>query len=368
MEAFIDGVAGLGIPRNPDYNGASQAGVGYMQRLIENGWRVSSARAFLRPASKRGNLDVRVGAHASRILLDGKRAVGVAYVEAGNPSAHHVVRARREVIVSSGPLNSPKLLHLSGIGPAGVLRNIGIDVLHELPGVGENLHDHYGARGVARIRNSKTANDLSRWPISAWKILKWLTGRPSIVGLSASIAYVFWKSDEVLDRPDLQFVLTPISFKAGQFGVLDDFPGMSLGVWPHRPQSRGYVRARSTNPLDPPVIQPNYLSSSARPAHAGGGPENGAQVPRHAPAQPLRGARGSARPAGRHRRRVPRLRPPQRLDHLPLRRQQPHGPRPRSHGRGGPRPQGARPARPCAWSTSPSSRACPRPTPTPPPS
>ena len=178
------------------------------------------------------------------------------------PSAHHVVRARREVIVSSGPLNSPKLLHLSGIGPAGVLRDLGIDVRHELSGVGENLHDHYGARGVARIRNSKTANDLSRWPYLGLEILKWLTGRPSIVGLSASIAYVFWKSDEVLDRPDLQFVLTPISFKAGQFGVLDDFPGMSLGVWPHRPQSRGYVRARSTDPLDPPVIQPNYLSSS----------------------------------------------------------------------------------------------------------
>ena len=262
VEAFIDGVAALGIPRNPDYNGAAQAGVGYMQRLIENGWRVSSARAFLRPATRRGNLDVRVGAHASRILLEGKRAVGVAYLPVGNASAQHTVRARREVIVCAGPLNSPKLMHLSGIGPAGVLGDLGIEVLHELPGVGENLHDHYGARGVARVRNSKTANDLSRWPYLGWEILKWLTGRPSIVGLSASIAYVFWKSDEVLDRPDLQFVLTPISFKTGQFGVLEDFPGMSLGVWPHRPQSRGYVRARSSNPFDPPVIQPNYLSSS----------------------------------------------------------------------------------------------------------
>lgn len=262
VEAFIDGVAALGVPRNPDYNGASQAGVGYMQRLIENGKRVSASHAFLRPATGRPGLDVRCGAHASRILFDGRRAVGVSYVETGNASVHHVVRARREVIVSSGALNSPKLLHLSGIGPADVLRDIGVDVLHDLPGVGENLHDHYGARGVARIKNGKTANDLSRWPYLGWEILKWLTGRPSIVGLSASIAYVFWKSDDALDRPDLQFVLTPISFKAGQFGVLDDFPGMSLGVWPHRPQSRGYVRARSTNPLEPPIIQPNYLASA----------------------------------------------------------------------------------------------------------
>lgn len=262
VEAFIEGVAALGIPRNPDYNGTSQAGVGYMQRLIEHGKRVSASHAFLKPAANRPGLDIRCGAHASRVVLEGKRAAGVDYVHATEPSVRRSVRARREVILSSGALNSPKLLHLSGIGPASVLRSLGSEVLHELPGVGENLHDHYGARGVARIKNAKTANDLSRWPWLGWEILKWLTGRPSIVGLSASIAYVFWKSDDVLDRPDLQFVLTPISFKAGQFGVLDDFPGMSLGVWPHRPQSRGYVRARSLEPLEPPVIQPNYLSSA----------------------------------------------------------------------------------------------------------
>jgi choline dehydrogenase len=135
--------------------------------------------------------------------------------------------------------------------------------VHALPGVGENLQDHYGARGVARVRNARTANDLSRWPYVGWEAFKWLLGKPSIVGLSASIVHVFWKSDEALDRPDLQFVLTPISFKAGQFGVLDDFPGMSVGVWPHRPQSRGFVRVRSKNIFDPPIIQPNYLSATA---------------------------------------------------------------------------------------------------------
>jgi choline dehydrogenase len=186
-------------------------------------------------------------------------------VEVGNPTAQHVVRARREVIVSSGPLNSPKLLHLSGVGPAGVLRDLGIDVLHELPGVGENLHDHYGARGVVRIRNSKTANDLSRWPYLGWEILKWLTGRPSIVGLSASIAYVFWKSDEVLDRPDLQFVLTPISFKAGQFGVLDDFPACrwACGRTARRVAGTCARKAptRSTRPSSSRTISPRPSTS-----------------------------------------------------------------------------------------------------------
>jgi choline dehydrogenase len=262
IEAFIAGVAGLGIPRNPDYNGADQAGVGYMQRLIDRGYRVSASRAFLRPASTRAGLKVVCNATASKILFEGKRAVGISYYEGRNTDTPRTIRASKEVIICAGAINSPKLLQLSGVGPVELLKELGLDVVHALPGVGENLQDHYGARGVARIRNAKTANDLSRWPYVGWEVLKWLTGKPSIVGLSASIVHVFWKSDEALDRPDLQFVLTPISFKAGQFGILDDFPGMSLGVWPHRPQSRGYVRAKSTDAFEAPLIQPNYLSAA----------------------------------------------------------------------------------------------------------
>lgn len=263
VEAFIDGVTGLGIPRNPDYNGESQQGVGYMQRLIERGWRVTAAHAYLRPAAGRPNLSIRCNARARRVDMDGKRAVGVSYFHGNNADDIRSVRASREVIVASGALNGPKLLHLSGIGDVAMLKEMGIAPIHDLPGVGQSLQDHYGARSVVRIRNSRTANDLARWPHVAGEVFKWLVGRPSIVGLSASIVHVFWKSNEALDRPDLQFVLTPISFKAGQFGVLDDFPGMSLGVWPHRPQSRGYVRAKSSNPLDDPIIQPNYLAAGA---------------------------------------------------------------------------------------------------------
>jgi choline dehydrogenase len=208
-------------------------------------------------------LDIRCKAWVTKILFEGKRAIGVTYASSRADRTIREVRARREVILCGGSINTPKLLQLSGIGPEKLLGDLGISVVHHSPGVGQNLQDHYGARAVARIKNARTANDLSRWPYLGWEILKWLAKKPSIVSLSSSIAYVFWKSDPVLDRPDLQFVLTPISFKAGQFGVLEDYPGMSLGVWPHRPASRGFVQAKSTDPFEPPAIQPNYLSASS---------------------------------------------------------------------------------------------------------
>jgi choline dehydrogenase len=260
VDAFIAGVEELGLPRNSDYNGASQEGVGYLQRVIERGRRVSAARAFLRPALARSRIDVRVNSHATKIVFEGRRAVGVRYDETIGSSGQKEVRARREVLICSGALNTPKLLHLSGIGPGETLRELGIPVVSELRGVGKNLQDHYGTRTVVRIRNARTANELSKWPYLGLEVLKWLTRKPSILGLSSSIAYVFAKTKPSLKTPDLQFVLTPISFKAGQFGVLDDFPGFSLAVWPHRPLSRGFVQARSANWRDDPIVQPNYLS------------------------------------------------------------------------------------------------------------
>ena len=260
-EAFVSGVAATGIPRNADYNDGNQAGVGYMQRAIEHGRRVSAARGYLGQARGRSNLQVICRAQAERILFDGKRAVGVAFRRSAG-AEQRTVRARKEVIVSAGSLNTPKLMQLSGVGPANVLRRLGIEQVHVLPGVGRNLSDHFGVRTVVEIKGAATANELSRGPRLGWEIAKWLMGRPSILGLSSSLAYVFGQSQPGLDQPDLQFVFTPISFKAGLFGVLDDFPGISLGVWPHRPHSRGYVEARSTNAFDDPIIQPNYLAES----------------------------------------------------------------------------------------------------------
>ena len=260
-DAFIEGVSALGVPRNPDYNAASQAGVGYMQRAIENGRRVNAVRGYLGAARKRAGLRVICEAYVSKILFDGRRACGVTYMRRGQ-SQHHTLRARREVIVCSGALNTPKLMQMSGVGPAELLQRFGIDVVHALPGVGRNLSDHYGARTVVEVKNSPTANELSRGPRLGWEVAKWLMGKPSILGLSSSLAYVFWKSRAEEEYPDLQFVLSPISFKAGLFGVPDDFPGVSLGVWPHRPHSRGFVEIRSTDAFDDPVVQPNYLQAA----------------------------------------------------------------------------------------------------------
>jgi len=262
-EAFVSGVAATGLPRNVDYNDGSQAGVGYMQRAIEHGRRVSAARGYLGQARGRKNLQVICNAYAERILFEGKKAVGVAYRRSAGDRPQ-IVHARKEVILSSGSLNTPKLMQLSGVGPADVLQRLGVAPVHILPGVGRNLSDHFGVRTVVEIKGAATANELSRGPRLGWEVAKWLMRRPSILGLSSSLAYIFWRSEEGLDasEPDLQFVFTPISFKAGLFGVLDDFPGISLGVWPHRPHSRGYVEARSTNVFDDPIIQPNYLAES----------------------------------------------------------------------------------------------------------
>jgi choline dehydrogenase len=258
-EAFIAGAIGMGLPRNPDYNGASQAGVGYFQRAIQNGWRRSAARMFLHPARARGNLDVRTHARAAAILLDGKRATGVRYLHDRDRTTHEV-HARREVIVSSGTANTAKLLQMSGIGPGALLQSIGAPVLHELRGVGENFRDHYSVRMVARVKNTGTMNELGSGLGLLGQIGRWAMGKPSILSLVPSNVFWFWKTQDTMQDPDLQGVFTPASYKAGFIGMLDNFPGMTVGVWQHRPESTGYVHARSLDPFQDPAIQPNYLA------------------------------------------------------------------------------------------------------------
>ncbi len=154
--AFVEGAVQHGIPFNPDYNGAQQEGVNYTQRTINHGRRVSAATAFLHPASRQPNLTVLTHAHATGLVLEGKRAVGVRYAKGGRGGAAREVRARREVILSGGAYNSPQLLQLSGIGSGEVLGTLGIPIVHELTGVGDNLRDHYGPRFVARVKNIDT--------------------------------------------------------------------------------------------------------------------------------------------------------------------------------------------------------------------
>jgi choline dehydrogenase len=257
--AFIEGAQSLGIPFNDDYNGATQEGVGYYQRVIDRGLRVSSAKAFLKPAASRGNLAIKTDALAQRIAIENRRATGVHLTRGRN---EHFIRARREVIVCCGAINSPKLLQLSGIGAGSLLQDIGISTQHDLPGVGENLRDHFAVRMTAKVQNTETINEKVRgWRLAKEAVL-WAMGRPSVLSLSPSLAYVFSRSNEALDRPDLQITFTPASYREGIAGLLDSYPGMTLGVWQQRPESLGYVRAVSPDPNVAPKIQPNYLLSS----------------------------------------------------------------------------------------------------------
>jgi choline dehydrogenase len=260
-EAFMDGAVSLGIPRNPDYNGAIQEGVSYVQRTIRNGRRVSSATAFLRLASRRPNVAVRTHAHATQIVFEGKRAVGVCYAKGGRGGVPVEVRARKEVILSGGAYNSPQLLQLSGVGNPELLREHGIEVRHALNSVGEGLQDHYAPRSVGRVKNIKTVNELARG-LSLWgEALKWATMRRGVLSLSPTMVYCFWHSGETAESSDLQLTFTPASYKEGVQGRLEDEPGMTIASWQQRPESRGYVRIRSADPFAPPVIQTNYLAA-----------------------------------------------------------------------------------------------------------
>ncbi|MEO8166066.1 MAG: GMC oxidoreductase, partial [Betaproteobacteria bacterium] len=250
------------IPRDIDYNAESQTGTGYYQRWIANGWRVSAARAFLQPAMGRSNLDVRTNAHATRIVLEGNRAVGIDYARgAGAPSRQ--VRARREVILCAGAANTPKLMQISGIGPAALLQALGVAIHRDLPGVGRNLRDHYMLRSIVQVKGVQTLNSTARGLRLLGEIAKWALKRPSVLGISPSVAFAFCKSDEALATPDLQFHFSAGSYTAGIAGMLDKFPGMTLGFYQLRPVSAGHVSARTPNPFDDPVIQPNYLADEA---------------------------------------------------------------------------------------------------------
>ena len=260
-EAFMAGAMSLGIPRNPDYNGAIQEGVSYAQRTIKNGLRVSAATAFLHPARKRGNVHVHTHAHATEIIFEGKRAVGVRYIKGGKGGVPHEVRASKEVILAGGTYNSPQLLQLSGIGSPELLQSLGIAVRHALPGVGEGLQDHYAPRSVARVRNIKTINERRRGLSLVGEAIKWATTRRGLLSLSPTMVYCFWHSGETAESSDLQLTFTPASYKEGVQGQLEDEPGMTIASWQQRPESRGYVRARSADAFDPPIIQTNYLSA-----------------------------------------------------------------------------------------------------------
>ena len=160
-------------------------------------------------------------------------------------------------------MNTPQLLQISGVGPAALLQSLGIAVKHELAGVGENLRDHYAPRFVARVKDAETINEKSHGLRLVGEVLKYAVARKGILALNPTLIYVFWKSDPNVDNYDLQFTFTPASYKEGVQSTLDDFPGMTIASWQQRPDSIGYVRAKSADPFAAPTIQPNYLAAES---------------------------------------------------------------------------------------------------------
>jgi choline dehydrogenase len=257
-DAFIENAVALGFQHNPDYNGLTQEGVAYCQRFIERGRRTSAFRAYVAPVRGRSNLKVMTSTTVTKVLLHGKTAVGVTARRSKSTSSV-TMSAAREVVLAAGTVNTARLLQISGIGDPDLLSRIGVPLAHPLPGVGENLRDHYVARTVARVRGGITINELSRGPRLLKQILWWALRQPSILGVSPSLINLFFRSDTNLAEPDLQGVFAPASYKIGAYGVLDTAPGMSFGVWQHRPQSQGFVHATSQDIEKSPLVQPNYL-------------------------------------------------------------------------------------------------------------
>jgi choline dehydrogenase len=253
VDAFINGCGDLGIPANDDFNGARQEGAGYLHLTTRNGRRCSAASAYLKPARRRANLSVRTGAHVSRILFEGKRAVGVQY------GGERVLAS--EVILSAGAIQSPQLLQLSGIGPARLLSSLGIPVVADLPGVGENLQDHLALRLIYKCTKPITTNDALR---NAWHKgltgLKYLLFRRGPMAIGVMTAGMITRALPDARTPDMQFFLSTVS--AEERGAEPHpFSAFTLVYYPMRPESRGWVRIRSREALQAPTIQPNYLAT-----------------------------------------------------------------------------------------------------------
>jgi choline dehydrogenase len=255
--AIVAAAQEVGLPFAADMNDGAHEKIAYYQQTRRGRFRASTARSYLAPALKRPNLRVITGAQVNRILLEGRKAVGIEFKRGG---VVEQIRVGREVILSAGVIGSPQLLLLSGIGRPEALSDHGIEVAHTLPGVGENLQDHYVVRLTYRMRNAPTLNERARGLPLIREVMKYAFKGSGVLTYSAALLGAFVRTQETSATPDVQYVVAPGSFKQGRLGELDDFPGMTCGWWQMRPQSRGSVSLRSADPAAAPVIQPRYLS------------------------------------------------------------------------------------------------------------
>ena len=258
--ALIDAAGQVGIPHNPDYNGARQDGIAMSQATISSGRRMSTARCYLDPIRTRPNLLIESDALAEALVLDGKRCIGVRFSVRGTP---HEARAAREVVVSAGTINSPQLLELSGIGQPERLRDLGIEVRLALPGVGENLRDHYaprtrwaiGAKGI-------TYNDTARGIGLVRQALRYAVSRDGLLGAVGAPIRAFVRSREGLEAPDVLLGWVPMLTEPGPRGpIISRQSGMTCYAHPMRPESKGRIHVASADARRPPSINFNFLSS-----------------------------------------------------------------------------------------------------------
>jgi choline dehydrogenase len=260
LDAFRDAAAEVGIPRTDDFNRGDNEGCGYFQVNQRRGVRWSTAKAFLRPALARSNLEVLTGAQATRIVFEDGRAVGLRFRRDGG-EAYAAVRG--ELLLAAGAIGSPQLLQLSGVGPGDLLQEHGIPVVHERPGVGANLQDHLQLRLVYKVQNTRTLNeDASRLLGRARMGLQYLLFRRGPLTMAPSQLGAFARSDPSRATPNLEYHVQPLSLD--KFGdPLHPFPAFTASVCNLRPESRGEVRIRSPDAAAPPAIRPNYLATEA---------------------------------------------------------------------------------------------------------
>jgi choline dehydrogenase len=258
LRAVQDGAKEFGILPRADFNDGSNEGSGFFEVNQSRGVRWNTARGFLRPARRRGNLQVVTHALVRRITLEGRLATGVEWLVDNQPFR---ARAGAEVILAAGAINSPKLLELSGIGQAGRLADLGIDVAQELPGVGENLQDHLQIRTVFKVRGTRTLNEMAGSLTGRARIaLQYALWRSGPMSMAPSQFGMFTKSGPDCATPDLEYHVQPLS--TDRLGdPLHDFPAITVSVCNLRPTSVGHVHATSLAPQTQPDICPNYLST-----------------------------------------------------------------------------------------------------------
>jgi choline dehydrogenase len=264
-DAFVDACEQNGFRRLTDYNDGSYEGTFHLQYSTRKGLRSSSAVAYLRPALKRPNLTVLTHATATRVVMSGKQARGIE-IELGGKRM--TIAARSEVLLSAGPLKSPQILELSGIGNAEILQKHGIGVAHHLAGVGENLRDHPNVRLTFECSRPITINDVLRNPLLRMKEgMRFILTRKGMLTICSATAQTNLRSDAQAKQPDLVLRLLPVSGKdryarTARYG-LDPFPGFTIGITPLQPRSTGALHVRSTDPHDQPAMDPRYLSHEA---------------------------------------------------------------------------------------------------------